>query len=160
MPSAKRASERVDASVASVGWFLLVVLGAGVAWAVCLPVESADVWSPPAPGDVFHLEWFIAAVALAVPIWYTARFSWLLGITAVLITSAQVLAIANEAASRLQQASVLPAITDLLYIAAALEVVVFVSVAVSGILRNLADRRCARLVAQLAALDEPSRKQH
>jgi hypothetical protein len=49
-------------------------------------------------------------------------------------------------------------VTDLLYIAAALYAVLFLSVGVSGMLRNLADRRVAKLVAQLAALDEAPTK--
>jgi hypothetical protein len=156
MPSASRASGPAASWWAPAGWFALVVLGAASAWAVCLPVESADAWSTPAAGSVFRLEWFLAIAVLAVPIWHVARSSWLLGLACVAITSTQVLCIADEGAHRLQQTGMLAAVTDLLYIAAMLQIAVFVAVGVSGTLRNLADRRWAKLVAQLAALDATS----
>jgi hypothetical protein len=160
MPSDMRASDPAETSWASAGWFSLVVLGAAATWALCLPVEPSNVWSPPSAQAVFHVEWFLAASALAVLIWHAARLSWLLGIASILITSAQVFGIADDGAHRLQQAGVVSAITDLLYIAAALEIALFVAVGVSGILRNLANRRWAKLVGQLAALDTPAKKDH
>jgi hypothetical protein len=156
MPSASRASGPAASWWAPAGWFALVVLGAASAWAVCLPVESADAWTTPAASSVFRLEWFIAIAVLAVPIWHVARSSWLLGLACVGITSIQVLCIADEGAHRLQQSGVLAAVTDLLYIAAGLEIVVFVAVGTSGTMRNLADRRWAKLTARLAALDATS----
>ena len=160
MPSDMRASGPAETSWASAGWFSLVVLGAAATWALCLPVEPSNVWNPPSAQAVFHVEWFIAASALSVLIWHAARLSWLLGIASIVITSAQVFGIADEGARRLQQAGVVSAITDLLYIAAALEIALFVAVGVTGIVRNLADRRWAKLVGQLAALDAPVRKDH
>jgi hypothetical protein len=82
----------------------------------------------------------------------------MLGLPGMLITCLQVVCIADEGARRLQQAGVVTAVTDLLYVAAALYAVLFLSVGVSGMLRNLADRRVAKLVAQLAALDEAPTK--
>jgi hypothetical protein len=160
MPSDMRASEPAEASWAPLGWFTLVVLGAAATWALCLPVVPATVGHPPSVQSVFHIEWFLAAAALSVFIWHTARLSWILGIVSIVITSAQVFCIADDGAVRLQQAGVVPALTDLLYIVAFLEIALFTGVGVSGIVRNLADRRWARLVAQLAALDAPSKKHH
>lgn len=160
MPSDIRASGPAETPWASAGWFSLVVLGAAATWALCLPVESSNVWSPPGAQAVFHVEWFLAAAALSVLIWHVARLSWLLGIASVVITSAQIYGIADDGAHRLQQAGVVSAVTDLLYIAAALEIVLFVAVGASGIVHNLAHRRWAKLVGQLAALDAPSKKDH
>jgi hypothetical protein len=158
MPSAERASWPGDAPWAAAGWLLLLVLATALTWSLCLPAPSPDVWSTPSAGSVFHVEWFLAAALLAAPVWYTARASWLLGLTGMLITCLQVVGIADEGARRLQHAGVVTAVTDLLYIAAGLYVVLFVSVGVSGMLRNLADRRVAKLVAQLAALDDAPKK--
>jgi hypothetical protein len=158
MPSAQRASRPAEASWVAAGWFCVLVLGAALAWAMCLPVVPAHAWSTPPADAVFHVEWFLATAVLAVPIWHTARCSWAFGVAGVVIAGLQVYSIGDEGARRLQQVGVLSAITDLLYIAAALEIVLFVSVGVSGILRDLADRRVARLVAQLAALDTTSEK--
>lgn len=158
MPSANRGFGQADAPWAAAGWCCLLVLGAAAAWAMCLPVVPSDVSSPPSAGAAFHVEWFIAMAVLAAPIWHTARSSWLVGVPGVLIASVQVVCIADEGAQRLQQAGVVTAVTDLLYIAAALDVVLFLSVGVSGIRRNLADRRVAKLTAQLAALDATSKK--
>jgi hypothetical protein len=158
MPSAERASRPGDAPWAAAGWMCLLVLGTAVAWALCLPVQSSDVWSTPSAGTAFHVEWFLATGVLAVPIWHTARSSWMVGMPGMLITCLQVVCIADEGARRLQQAGVVTAVTDLLYITAVLYAVLFVSVGVSGMLRNLADRRVAKLVAQLAALDEAPKK--
>jgi hypothetical protein len=159
MPSAERASGAGEGFWASAGWFCVVVLGAACAWALCLPVVQDNVWNPPSASARFHVEWFIAGAFLAVPIWYTARHRWMFGVPAVLITSVQMFEIADEGAHRLHQAGVLSAVTDLLYIAAALEIAVFVAVGVNGSMRNLADRRWAKLVAQLAALDARSKKE-
>jgi hypothetical protein len=160
MPSDTRASEPAEVSWAPLGWFSLVVLAAAATWALCLPVVPTTVGHPPSAQAVFHVEWFLAAAALSVFIWKAARLSWILGIASIVLTSVQVYCIADDGADRLQQAGVLPAVSDLLYIAAALEIVLFVAVGVGGIVRNLADRRWARLVAQLAALDAPSKKHH
>jgi hypothetical protein len=117
------------------------------------------VWTTPAAGSVFHVEWFLATAVLAVPIWHTARSSWLLGVPAVTIACVQVVCIADEGARRLQGAGVVSAVTDWLYLTAALYALLFLSVAISGIMRSLADRRVAKLIAQLAALDPAPRKQ-
>jgi hypothetical protein len=136
----------------------VLVLGAAVAWGLCLPVQSSDVWNTPSAGTTFHVEWFLATAVLAVPIWHTTRSSWVLGMPGMLITCLQVVCIADEGARRLQQAGVVTAVSDLLYIVAGLYAVLFLSVGVSGMLRNLADRRVAKLVAQLAALDGAQKK--
>ncbi len=142
---------------AAAGWFSLVVVGDAAAWALSLPLISSDPWTPTPVQSVFHVQWFLTAAVLAVFIWRAARLSRLLGVLSVVVTSIQVVCIADEGARRLNDAGVVTAVTDLLYLAAGLQVLLFVCVTASGIRRNLADRRWARLVRQLAAMDPAER---
>lgn len=159
MPHDQRAGPSGEASGwASAGWFALVVVGAGLAWAFCLPVMSSDPFAPLSAESVFRVEWFLAATALAVFIWHAAKASWLVGILSTLITSAQMFSIADEGADRLQHVGVVTAVTDLLYLGAVCQILLFAAAGVGGVRRNLADRRLAKLVAQLAALDPAPRK--
>jgi hypothetical protein len=147
-------------SWAPVGWFTLVVLATALAWSMCLPTVSADLAIAPKPGQVFHLEWFLVSTTLGFAIFYAARSSWVVAIPSVVLASAQVLGIADEAAHRLQQAGVVSAETDLLYLMAVLQVVVFVSAGTAGLRHCLARRRWAKLNDRLAALDASTPQPH
>jgi hypothetical protein len=63
------------------------------------------------------------------------------------------LAIADEGARRLQIAGLVGAETDMLYLLAILQVLLFVTVGAVGARHSLADRRVVRLNRRLAALD-------
>jgi hypothetical protein len=140
-------------SWAPAGWFSLVVLAAALTWSLCLPSVALDVGAAPKPSQVFHLEWFLVATAMGCLILAAARSSWLAGVASVVLVSVQMLGIADEAAHRLQLAGLVSAETDLLYVVAVLQVVVFVSAGVAGLRYSLATRRWAKLNARLARLD-------
>ncbi len=147
-------------SWAPVGWFSLLVGAAALTWSLCLPGYVTDLDVSRRPGQAFHLEWFLLATALAYLIWRAARSSWVVGIVGLLIASAQLLGIADEAAQRLQRAGLVSAETDMLYVIAVLQVAVFVFAWAVGARHSLADRRWARLTRQLAALDQTPLRPH
>jgi hypothetical protein len=141
-------------SWAPVGWFSLVVLAAALTWSLCLPSIPTDLGVAPKPSQVFHLEWFLVATAMGCLILAAARSSWIAGVASVALASLQMLGIADEAAHRLGQTGVVGAETDLLYLVAALQVVVFVSAGVAGLRYSLANRRWAKLTARIERLDQ------
>jgi hypothetical protein len=140
-------------SWAPVGWFILVAFAAAAAWALCLPSMPTDALPVPKPAHVFHLDWFLVSTTLAFLVSKAARSSWVAALATVPLVSAQMLAIADEGARRLQIAGLVSAETDMLYLLASLQVLLFVTVGVVGARRSLADRRVARLNRRLAALD-------
>jgi hypothetical protein len=156
----QRQGQRTEApSWAPVGWFSLVVIATALTWALCLPVITVEPAVTPRPGQVFGLEWFLLATAIAYLIWRTARSSWIVGGLSVVLASLQMLGIADDGAHRLQQVGLVSAETDMLYLVAVLQVVLYVVAGVSGMRHNLVNRRWARLNRRLAALDNPRNAQ-
>ena len=158
-PVANRTEPVEHTGWAAAGWFMLLVVAVALAWSLSLPVISPGVPGVPTAHQVFRLEWFLTSTALGYVVWLASRSSWRVAVPSIVLASLQVVSIADEGAHRLHTVGVATAETDLLYVAAALQVVVFVAVGVSGMRRDLADRRWARLVAQLGALDPSPRRQ-
>jgi hypothetical protein len=105
---------------------------------------------------VFRLEWFLMATLLGYVIWHAARASWVVGVASTLLASVQMVTIADDGAGRLQQVGMVSAETDMLYLIAGLQVVLFVTAGAVGIRHSLANRRVAKLNRRLAALDPTS----
>jgi hypothetical protein len=152
----RRTQHTEPSSWAPVGWFTLVVVTTSVTWALCLPQLEPYPSVVPAPGQVFHLEWFLMATVLGYVIWHAARSSWLVGVASTLLASVQMLGIADDGAGRLQQVGMVSAETDMLFLIAGLQVLLFVAAGAIGIRHSLANRRFVKLNRRLAALDAPS----
>lgn len=135
-------------------WLLVALLGsAAMAWLSLpqLPQFSSDV---PSQGDVFRADWFVAGTLLVFPVFYASRLSWWMALPSVALPSAQAVYVAMTAALDRLRAAGLATDADLAwYAVAALQLGLFVIAGMTGARRNLGDRRLARLLRAMEALD-------
>lgn len=134
-------------------WLLVALFGsATMAWLSLpqLPQFSSDV---PSQTDVFRADWFVAGTLLVFPVFYASRLRWWMALPSVALPSAQVVYVAMTALDRLQAAGLATDADLVWYAVAALQLGLFVIAGTTGAQRNLADRRVARLLRAMEALD-------